>query len=174
MLMLTSSHHKYSAVEKMDTAPRALHLLDIENLTGGPRFSATDARAVRRRYEAAVAIGPDDLIVIASSHYAAPVAWFVWHDVRRLVRSGADGADLALIEVLETERITERFQAVIVASGDAIFAEPSARLQAAGCQVTVVYQPGTLSRRLAFAVRDLIRLPVDGICSTARISRRAA
>jgi hypothetical protein len=155
-------------------APRALHLLDIENLVGGARFSAADAAALRRRYGAVVAIGPEDLIVMATSHYAAPVAWFAWQNVRRVVRSGPDGADLALIEVLETERVAERFEEVIIASGDGIFTEPSARLQAAGCHVTIVYQPGTLSRRLAFAVRDRISLPVDRISVPARVLRRAA
>jgi len=167
-------HHRPGVRLSPTQAPRALHLLDLENLAGGARFNAADATALRRRYEAAINIGREDLIVIATSHHAAPVAWFAWADVRRLVRSGVDGADLALIEVLETERVAQRFQTVIVGSGDGNFAEPSARLQAAGCRVTVVYQPGTLSRRLAFAVRDRIGLPADRAFSRAQLVGRAA
>lgn len=154
--------------------PRALHMLDIENLAGGPDFTITGAEALRRQYEATVPIGSDDLVVIASSHHAARRAWFAWPHARRLVRSGADGADLALVAVLETERIAERFHTVVLGSGDGIFAEPCARLQAEGCRVTVVSQPGMLSRRLAFAVRDRIALRVDHVSCPARVLRTAA
>src|SRR4051794_14504142 len=117
-------------------APRTLHLIDLENLAGSPDFSSADADAVRRSYDRTVGIGPDDLVIVAASHYSAPAAWFGWPNVRRLVRSGPNGADLALLQVVANERIAERFSSIIVASGDGIFAEAAARLQAAGCTVT--------------------------------------
>jgi uncharacterized LabA/DUF88 family protein len=75
--------------------------------------------------------------------------------VRWLIRSGPDGADLALIQAMMTERIPERFRRVVLGSGDGIFAEVCALLQAAGCAVAVVSRKESLSRALRFAVRDV-------------------
>lgn len=174
MTMPCNLHHSERLRRRSIADTRALHILDIENLAGGPNFTPNAADALRRQYEAIVPFGPDDLVVIASSHYGARTAWFSWPHARHLVRSGPDGADLALIGVLENERVAERFQTVILGSGDGIFAEPCARLQAAGCGVTVVSGAGMLSRRLAFAVRDLISLQPDDISCTARVLRTAA
>ncbi len=60
---------------------------------------------------------------------------------------------------MKTERIDERFDRVVLGSGDGIFAEVCALLQAAGCVVTVVSRREALSRRLRFAVRDVRFLP---------------
>jgi hypothetical protein len=168
--------HRHGTVLTPDRLPvcRTLHLVDLENLAGGADFTAVQAAALRTAYEHVVGIGPDDLVIVATSHYAAPVAWFAWPHARRLTRSGQDGADLALLDVLASERVTERFSAVIVASGDGIFAEASASIQAAGCQVTVVSRPQALSRRLAFAVRDQISLNVIDLAVSARALRSAA
>jgi hypothetical protein len=155
-------------------ASRSFHVIDLENLVGGAQFSAREVDGVRAAYERRVGIGRDDLVVVATSHHAARVAWFAWPQARRVARSGENGADLALIDILTRERISERFSSIIVASGDGIFAEPCARLQAAGCQVTVVSRPQALSRTLAFAVRSRITLYVDGRSVPARAIRRAA
>src|SRR3954464_9521758 len=96
-------------------AKRVLHLLDAENLLGGAGFTATEAALGRAAYEAAAPSGSGDLVVLATSHHAAPVAWFVWPaTARRLVRSGRDGADLELLRVLEAEAVAERFNHVVI------------------------------------------------------------
>lgn len=135
---------------------RRLHLIDLENLAGRPIFSAVDARTIERIYQNLVGIGPCDLVVVSTSHAAAPASWNSFVPARRLVRSGPDGADLALLNVISAERVPERFNSVVVASGDGIFAEPCARLQSSGCRVTVVSNRRSLSRRLSFAVRDVL------------------
>ena len=126
-------------------------------LAAGANFVISDAKTIRITYEHAVGVAPGDLVIVVTSHHAAPAAWFAWPRARRLTRSGLDGADLALLHVLATERVAERFPWVISASGDAIFAKPAAGLRAAGCQITVVARPQTRSRRLAFAVRNTSR-----------------
>lgn len=80
---------------------------------------------------------------------------------RRLVRSGENGADLALLQVLEQESVAERYDRVVLGSGDGIFAYAAAGLQAVGVDVTVVSRSDALSRRLGFAVRDVRSM--DGI-----------
>lgn len=138
---------------------RVLHLIDVENLLGGTDFDLFDVIELENRYRQRIVVGDHDHIVIASCHRAAAAAWFGWPDCRRLVRSGPSGADRALVDVIEREDVAPRFGAVVIASGDGIFAEPAARLQALGCRVSVAApRPGTVSRRLAFAVRNITYL----------------
>lgn len=137
-------------------AGRVLHLIDLENLVGSADFSGEEAARVHRGYVQVAPSGAVDQMVLATSHHAAARAWFGWPaTVRRLVRSGQNGADLALLHVLACESVATRFDRVVIGSGDGIFAYEAARLQAAGVAVTVVSICGALSRQLEFAVRDV-------------------
>src|SRR5688572_29137160 len=100
---------------------RTIHLVDIENLIGGTTFDATTAAVVQREYGRVAGWSPDDHVVVASSHFSAPGVWFGWSGGRRLVRSGADGADLALMNVMAQENLPARFDRVVLGSGDGIF-----------------------------------------------------
>lgn len=96
------------------------------------------------------------MTVLATSHFAAGQAWMAWPSAtRRLVRSGADGADLALLDVIDSESLHLRFDRVVIGSGDGIFALAAGRLQRLGCPVTVVSRRDRLSRQLRLAVRDV-------------------
>jgi hypothetical protein len=155
----------YSSCEIQGQAyRRVLHLIDVENIVGSASFSRELAGAARLAYDDAAPAGAVNIIVIATSHHAAPEAWFAWPETaRRLVRSGRDGADLALIDVISMERIAQRFDQVVIGSGDRIFAFPAARIQAAGCPVTVVTRRESLSRELRLAVRDVRYLELPRI-----------
>lgn len=134
---------------------RSLHLIDVENLMGSPAFESECVAELRARYNAVAIVGPRDLVVVASSHFAAVATWFGWPGARRLARSGVNGADMALIDVIENEGLADRFTRVVVASGDGIFANPCSELQRLGCTITVVARADAVSRRLALAVRDI-------------------
>jgi hypothetical protein len=149
-------------IPRMDSSPspfaqsRTLHLVDIENLLGtaDPRCGEVDQ--IASLYAVVAGVAPMDQEVIASSHRCAKSAWFEWRTTaRRLVRSGIDGADRALLEVLENEQPGRRYSRVVIGSGDGIFAEPAARLQASGINVTVVTREHSLSRRLRLATLDV-------------------
>jgi hypothetical protein len=146
---------------------RALHLVDIENLIGLARPSFADVAACYDAY--CPLIRCHDLVVVACNHGAfAAVAWG-WPDARRLVRSGDNGADEALLDVLRYERIDERFNAVVVGSGDGIFAEAVAGLGGLGVAVTVVSRREALSRRLRLAARHILCLsPVLSVSFAAK------
>ncbi|MCU0259312.1 MAG: NYN domain-containing protein, partial [Solirubrobacteraceae bacterium] len=103
----------------------------------------------------AARITAHDEVILATSHATAKAVWFAWPAGRRLVRSGADGADLALLDVIHGEALADRFDRVVIASGDGIFAPACAELDAAGCRVLVVSRPGALSRRLAAVAPEL-------------------
>jgi NYN domain len=151
-------HNQIAGAEPVDG--RVLHLLDIENLLGGPTFTLADARSIRAVYAATAPTGVVNQVVLATSHHAAAPAWFAWpQSARRLVRSGPDGADLALIDVIATERLAERFDRVVIGSGDGIFALVAKWLEGAGVRVTVVARRGSLSGALRRAVSDI--RPID-------------
>lgn len=135
---------------------RSLHLIDIENLLGLPRPGLPDVAECRRMYQPLV--GDMDLVVVACNHGAFPAVGWGWPGARHLVRSGANGADEALLDVLRHERVEHRFGAVIVASGDGIFTDAVAHLGGRGIDVTVGSRPEALSRRLRLAAGSVLHV----------------
>jgi hypothetical protein len=135
---------------------RRLHLIDIENLVGCPRPTTAEASACREAYNEHATVGPDDLVVVACNHGAAFAVGLGWSGARLLLRSGPDGADLALLDVIAHESVEDRFAAIVVASGDGCFANAVARLGGLGLDVTVVSTGRALSRRLALAAKHVV------------------
>ena len=99
-----------------------------------------------------------DQVEVASSHLTLLNAALGWPHARYRVRSGPDGADLALLDVLRHENVATRFTHVAIGSGDHLFAEEAAHLAAQGVWVTVVSRRRSLSPRLALAAREVIFL----------------
>jgi hypothetical protein len=137
---------------------RGLHLIDIENLTGGSKPSIEQVRDVQGSYAGHLTFGDLDQVVIASSHLTLLSAALGWPHARYRIRSGPDGADLELLDVLTHEKVAARFTRLIVGSGDGAFARAVASLTAAGVQVTVVSRRDSLSARLAYAASEVIYL----------------
>jgi hypothetical protein len=96
--------------------------------------------------------------IVACSHHAARTVAFAFPAARRLWRSGRDGADLALLDVLQHESVHQRFGRVTICSGDGIFAETAAWLAGVEVHVTVVSKKGHLAARLELAARTVIFL----------------
>lgn len=164
-----------SRARSTGSAERTVHLIDVENLTGTPQFTHVEALRLRHAYERVAPFGSPNQLVLSTSHRAAVATWFAWPAAaRRLVRSGRDGADLALLDVVEHEAIASRFERVVLGSGDGIFAVQAAILQAAGCQVTVVTRVGALSRQLRLAVRDVRYIETAPLAPTVATHLRAA
>jgi hypothetical protein len=130
---------------------RAVHLVDAENLLGTPVPEPAQVRQLISRYAARVGLGPMDQVIIACSHLAFRTVGFCWPGPQYLLRSGPDGADLALLAILDTGHIAARFPAVVIGSGDHIFAPAVTSLTAAGCKVTVAARSDRLSASLARA-----------------------
>lgn len=137
---------------------RGLHLVDIENLAGSPAPSPGEIQEARCRYMAGVAVTALDQVVLASSHATLLNAALSWPCARYRVRSGPDGADLELLDVVWHENVASRFTHVTIGSGDGIFAAAAVSLAAAGLFVTVVSRRRSLSSRLALAAHRVIVL----------------
>ena len=137
---------------------RRLHLVDIENLAGDPRPSLGQIRQALVLYGYCLAFGAMDQVEVASSHLTLLNAALGWPHAHYRARSGPDGADLALLDVLRYENVAERFTHVAIASGDHLFTEEAAHLAAQGVWVTVVSRRHSLSPRLALAACEVILL----------------
>jgi hypothetical protein len=145
---------------------RRLVLIDVENVVGGLVCSEEAAEDARCAIARAIGAHPMDQVVVATCHKGyAYVAW-TWPKARRLVRSGEDGADLALLDVLG-EDVREHFQHVVLVSGDGIFAEAVTALGAYGVTVTVAARRGHLSNRLRLAAARVVHLDEPRLPSRA-------
>ena len=134
---------------------RTLVLVDIENLVGDPLPSSESCDRVRLLLHR-ICNGAPFPVVAACSHLAAKSAAFSWHEARWKFRSGKDGADLALIEELVPNFVANRFDHLILGSGDGIFTEHVNDLIAAGVAVTVVSRKAALSQKLKQAATSWI------------------
>ena len=135
-------------------------LIDVENVVGGPCSTEACARWARRRLEDELGrFGErwtDQVWVGVDAGGLRSVAW-EWRGGRPVEGYGADGADRALLELL-TDDVPCRFERVLIASGDGIFADATAALAASGVHVTVVAHECGLSRRLRTAASEVVLL----------------
>jgi len=136
---------------------RRLVAVDIENVVGGAVISAQSVLWARRTIEGAIPPRYGDIVVLGTSHLGLLNVGCNWPAVRYVVRSGANGADLALLEVLQ-ENVVNRFDEVILVSGDGIFAEAVASLCSQTVRVTVAAKRTSLSRRLHLAAAEVVLL----------------
>jgi hypothetical protein len=135
---------------------RTIHLIDIENLAGSALPDLSQVSQLRTFYREQVGLGDLDQVVVACNHLAFEHAGFGWPDARHLVRSGPDGADLALLDVIYDENVAGRFAHVVIASGDKLFAYAAAWLAGLGRQVSVVGRRGSVSTSLKLAAHEVI------------------
>lgn len=145
-------------------------LIDIENITGTPSPTWEEIQVAKAGLCQVVAGFNDAQHIVACSHHAAPVAAFAFPKSRHLWRSGPDGADLALLDVLTNESVGQRFDRVTICSGDGIFAASVAWLAEENVDVTVVSLPGHLNAHLNLAAKQVVFLPVEAIVCTESAS----
>jgi hypothetical protein len=163
-----------ASVSKQRYPRRALHLIDIENLADNPIPGLIDVLLVRYRYHKGVGFSANDQAIVGCNHLAFRHAGFSWPRARYLVRSGKNGADLELLDVIRHENVAERFSHVVIASGDGIFAPEAAGLVAMGCHLTVVSRRAALSKRLRLTAHRVIYLDAPDLRNAPSQFRPAA
>jgi hypothetical protein len=151
-------------------AGRQLILIDVENITATPSPTAEEVETAMALLRGVLPGFDDAPQIVACSHHAASTVAFAFPSARHLWRSGEDGADLALLDVLQNERVNERFESIIICSGDGIFTEAAAWLAEADVDVTVVSLPGHLAARLRLAARGVTLLPSQANLATGSVS----
>jgi NYN domain len=144
---------------------RVLHVVDIENLAGEPIPSLSQVTEVQDWYMTRLGFGADDQVVMAASHYGLLNAALGWPHARYRVRSGPNGADLELLDVLLNEDVATRFTHVVIGSGDRAFGEAAEKLRDRGVRVTVVSRRGSLSPILARVAVNVVYLDIPQLAS---------
>lgn len=137
---------------------RTLHVVDIENLAGTAVLTFPQVSVVQGLYIARLGFGADDQVVMAASHLGLLNAALAWPHARYRVRSGRDGADLELLDVLLHEDVATRFTHVVIGSGDHLFVRAARSLGSCGVRVTVASRPESLSYQLRQAASDVVYL----------------
>lgn len=129
---------------------RTMHLIDIENLCMAANPTFEQVAEVRRSYMELVKPGEHDqfLVTVSSRHNLVPAA-FGWYGAGLKCREGHDGADILLAEVILEGQLENRFDQVIIASGDGGLAPFVQKLTTVLKDVIVVSQPTAI----AFAMR---------------------
>ncbi|MBT7692834.1 MAG: NYN domain-containing protein [Gemmatimonadales bacterium] len=164
------------------TAPRPgcarLHLLDLDNLHGCPDPNLGRVDRVHFDYET-IGIGPIDLVYGACNHDPTGTDRLsacrlyhlcqTWGQATIRPARGPDGADNSLIAdaagLLDAEDLGQRFDDVVIGSGDHIFEFTARRLRRAGLKVhLVVASCLSLSRELERAADGCIWLLPDHRC----------
>lgn len=149
---------------------RHLILVDIENLVASPNPTVGEVETAVTALHGALPDFDAAQSIVACSHHAAPTVAFAFPRARHLWRSGPDGADLALLDVLDREQVDERFEFVTICSGDGIFAASASSLAAVGVDVTVVSLKAHLSARLELAARHVLVLaPMASLASSGSV-----
>lgn len=131
-----------------DRRARTLHLVDIENLIGTDPKTASihDIRHAFGLYAVAAHQRMADLMIVGCNpELAIKVADTLRGAGRIRPRKGTDGADLALLEAVDIDLWAERFDRIVIGSGDHIFTETATRLRDAGLEVVVVGLSGHVS-----------------------------
>ena len=139
---------------------RAQHLIDIENLVGGPFPAPVDALEMVQHYLTVAGWQPGDLTVLAVNKWLyRRIVFDLPSHIRALPVIGKDGADLALLGWTNPDDVAHRFGRLVVGSGDGLFTDLVAGAAALGVDTCVVTGFGGLSRRLAAAATETLTLP---------------
>lgn len=142
----------------MSTTPRAIHLVDVENI-----FALTRGEPVGRHagtiYHQVAPVGPEDLLTVAAdvTRVFDTKAAFPGAQLRH--GCGHDGADRALIENFDIDHAAKRFDTVVIGSGDHLFVDVAYRARQRGLNVIVVSRATSLSRSLASYADFVIDMP---------------
>jgi hypothetical protein len=139
---------------------RALHLIDVENLSGCCAPTTADLHYVLRCYQRQVGIAATDSSLAATDVVLARRAAFVYaaSGIRFRTGHGRSGADDALLESVGIGWLADRFGLLVIASGDGIFTGLVRAATAAGLVVWQVAGRGRTSTRLAAATGNRVTL----------------
>lgn len=138
---------------------RALHLVDLDNLVGGPDHPELAVPALRVYLAVADFEVGDHLVLGADSSLAHKTCFDLPRGARLLIGYGKDGADDRLIAAAEPSFVAARYDRVVICSGDHRFAPLARDLSARGVVVDVAARRRSLARVLREAAHAYLPLP---------------
>lgn len=137
---------------------RSQHLIDVENLYG-EHHEALYEPEFGELYTAVVGRGPNDLITVGADRSHALDAALAFPGCRRVMGSGPNGADLALIDSIDWPSLQRGCDRLVIASGDGVFVEVAEIGRRHGLGIVVVSREKGLSRRLRAQADEVIEFP---------------
>lgn len=140
---------------------RTLYLIDLENVVGHGCMTAFEAEHAWASLSAQLAIHLTDHTIVSTGRDSASRAAFAVQPHRFRIGCGPNGADLELLGVLQDEPVAQRYDRVVLVSGDGIFTDEVARLAGLGVHVVVASVADRLAGRLRMAAQDVVLLTVD-------------
>jgi hypothetical protein len=153
--MSTSRHTSHG------TSRRSLHLVDLENLVGGPRVTGDVAHDTFHRYLERAGWQPGDHVIVASNpRVIREVGFDLAVPCNVHATRGPDGADLMLLSLAPPELVTRRYERFVIGSGDGIFAARAHAVREAGVEVLIVSRLSGCSRRFAGLTRTYLDVPI--------------
>jgi len=133
-----------TAFPTIDVRHRTLHLVDLENLAGGPDADAVSVRRVMAGYLAVSGWCFGDLVTVAvNPGLARRVIWDLDFGRNAHTATGVDGADLALLTHAAPEFVERRAGRLVIGSGDHIFIPRALAVRDRGVGVLVVARAGS-------------------------------
>jgi hypothetical protein len=139
------------------TPDRTLHLVDLDNLVGGPRHADLVDDVIGQYAGLAGIKAGDHLVVGADASLAGSAAFRVPVGTRFLVGRGPDGADRRLLEAATAEHISRRYGRLVVGSGDHAFEGLLRSVSGYGIPVMVIARAMSMARCVRLAA-DSYRL----------------
>ncbi|MBP2264714.1 hypothetical protein J3A64_000178 [Pseudarthrobacter sp. PvP004] len=161
------AHFSNSSNYSCAVGNRTLHAIDLENELGGVDASPQEISDFFHVWSLHTStVTPGDRVIVAMSHRLAKRAWFVLprQGIQRVVGSGQDGADNALLHAIDITHDSRRFSRLVIGSGDGIFTDLALKAARSGMQVEQVVGRGRPSRRLMAACTLTTQLPFDQVC----------
>ena len=156
---------------------RSAVIVDIENLLGHPSYW-TDHNIARAWFalREALQLDSSDYVYIGSSAFMAQYAAFVIDapNLRYLIRNGKDGAEIALTSHIDLNFIAEKYDSVMIASGDNYFADFAFQAQKRGLKVWQVAGRADTGRFLRNAAQLHMRLRLNDLSPAMNESKVAA
>ena len=147
---------------------RAFVVLDLENQCGGSDLVPLNVGSVRNQL-ALIGLQVPSQLVLAVGPRAktlCPNLPFLFPGARLLCRSGKDGADICLCEVLTEESAASRSQIVVIGSGDRMFTAPARQLRENGCTIIVAAKRGSIHFSLYEVAHQVIHLDETAYLNT--------
>ena len=139
---------------------RAIHLIDIENLMGGPRKGRERLRWVVYDYRVVACVDEVDHPIIGVNPELGHMAYDSWRSARLVTRGGPDGADKALLDTVKDHGfILRRYYRLVIGSGDHAFADTAKMFVGYGLRVDVVSRRTALSKALQDAASSVRIMP---------------
>jgi hypothetical protein len=140
---------------------RRLVVVEIESIAEGAVRTTPLASWAKHQVAGVIALKQGEQVVVGATHRSILPVRMMWPEPRIVTGSRAEDVQNEILQVLQDEQIAERFDELVLASGNGVYAEAIASLAASGVEVTVVAWPENLSKRLRMAAAHLVLLERD-------------